>query len=43
MKLEWSVDALTDLDRFAEFLKENQPQIGRSRRTRHHCKSGAPA
>ncbi len=27
MRLEWSVEALTDLDRFAEFLKERHPQL----------------
>jgi plasmid stabilization system protein ParE len=27
MILEWSAGALTDLDRFAEFLRENHPQI----------------
>ncbi len=27
MKLEWSADAIADLDRFTEFLRENHPQF----------------
>ncbi len=27
MKLEWSVAALADLDRFAEFLRQTHPQL----------------
>jgi plasmid stabilization system protein ParE len=27
VKIEWSVDALADLDRFAEFLQEHHPDL----------------
>jgi plasmid stabilization system protein ParE len=30
MKVEWSVDALTDLDRFAEFLRERHPSLAKN-------------
>ncbi len=29
MNLEWSDDALADLDRFAEFLRRQHPHLGR--------------
>jgi toxin ParE1/3/4 len=30
MKLEWSADALADLNRFAEFLAEKHPDLART-------------
>jgi hypothetical protein len=30
MKLEWSDQALADLDRFAEFLRRDHPSLGSS-------------
>lgn len=29
MKLEWSAEALADLDRFADFLRERHPQLSK--------------